>query len=515
MQNKRPRPQAIDNFIPSGRPMGGSPNRRPPRFPDVGMTMSPYRNAGFSASGGTSVFAPPARRAKKRRFQWRWTKKRVIFVILLPFILIALWLGVKFGFNAARIFNGNLFSIFSTTRLRGEENGRVNILLAGNSADDPGHNGGNLTDSIMILSLDTRNNRAFMLSIPRDLYVTIPGNGHSKINEAYVDGKTEHFNEPGYPKGGMGLLEKTINDTIGVRTQYYALINYAALRDAVNAVGGVDFTVKSTDPRGLYDGNIDWVTHGPLVRLSNGTHHLNGEQALDLSRARGDPPAPSYGFANSDFTRAQNQRQLLISLKKKVLSAGTLANPIKVSSLFDSLGRNVTTDMELSEARRFIDLIKQDNDSQIKSYGLNDINGKNYLMSYRTLGGESALVPAAGLDDFSQIQQVLHKLMSTNKVSLESANVVVLNGTDVYGLAGKNETMLQNRNISVTAVADAQAPATKTFIINVAGKSKPATLRELKNLYGTKVTKTNPYQGKYQHADFIVVLGNDRVASLD
>jgi LCP family protein required for cell wall assembly len=313
----------------------------------------------------------------------------------------------------------------------------------------------------------------------------------------------------------MGLLEKTINDTIGVRTQYYALINYAALRDAVNAVGGVDFTVKSTDPRGLYDGNIDWVTHGPLVRLSNGRHHLNGEQALDLSRARGDPPAPSYGFANSDFTRAQNQRQLLIALKGKVLSAGTLANPIKVSSLFDSLGRNVTTDMELSEARRFIDLIKKDDDNQIKSYGLNDINGKNYLMSYRTLGGESALVPAAGLDDFSEIQQVLHKLMSTNKVSLESANVVVLNGTDVYGLAGKNETMLENRNISVSAVADARAPATKTYIINVAGKSKPATLRELKNLYGTKVTKSNPYKGKYQHADFIVVLGNDRVASLN
>lgn len=493
--------------------MGARPiMRQRQTFPDVGMTMSSYRGGLSPAIPGT-LPGRGAARGKKRQKRWHWTKKRVFFIVLLPFLLILLWLGFKFGFNAARIFKGNFFSIFSTTQLRGEETGRVNFLLAGNSADDKGHNGANLTDSIMIFSLDTRNHRGFLLSVPRDLYVNIDGYGYAKINEAYVAGQQEHFNQPGYPKGGMGLLEKTINDNLGVKTQYYALVNYAALRDAVNAVGGVNFTVQSENPHGLYDPSIDWTTHGPLVDLSNGTHHLNGEQALDLARARGDAPG-SYGYANSDFTRTENQRKLLVALKSKVVSTGVLANPVKLSKLFDSLGRNVRTDMQLGEVRRLYDLMKDVNNNQIKSYGLNDLNGKNYLSSYRTPRGESALVPAAGLDDFSQIKQALRRLMSTNKVAREAANVVVLNGTDTYGLAGRNETTLENRNITVAAIGDASSPAHTSYIINAAGTTKPATLKALKRLYGSHVVTANPYKNRFQNADFIIVVGDDKVASV-
>jgi LCP family protein required for cell wall assembly len=86
----------------------------------------------------------------------------------------------------------------------------------------------------------------------------------------------------------MGLLEETVNQYLGITTNYYAVIDYTAFRDSVDAIGGIDFTVNSSDPRGIYDPSIDWTTKGPLVKLSNGVHHLNGEQALDLARARGD-----------------------------------------------------------------------------------------------------------------------------------------------------------------------------------------------------------------------------------
>lgn len=511
MQNKRPRPQAIDNFIPSGQSLDGLHARtRQPRFPDVGVTMSPYRNGSLSLASTLEPAVAPKMKKKSRK--WHWTKKRIIFACLLPFLLVALWLGLKIGFNASRIFGGNLFNVFTTTRLKGEDQGRVNILLAGNSADDVGHNGGELTDSIMILSLDTKNQKAFMLSVPRDLYVPIEGNGHSKINSAYVYGKQQKFSESGYPDGGMGLLEKTIHDNMGVTVNYYALINYAALRDAVNAVGGVTVTINSGSACGLYDPSIDWTTHGPLVDLSNGTHTLNGEQALGLARARGDARG-SCGYAKSDFTRTQNQRMLLLALKNKVFTTGVIANPIKVSKLFDSFGRNVKTDMQLSEVRRLNDLLKGVDNSKIKSYGLDDINGKSYLTSYRTASGQSALIPAAGIDDFSDIKQVLRRLMSTSKVVQEDAKVVVLNGTSQYGLAGKNETLLENRNISVSQVADAASTTSSTYIISKPNSTKQATLSVLKTLYGTRVTTNNPYASLYKDADFIVVLGEDQVAS--
>lgn len=423
-----------------------------------------------------------------------------------------LWLGFKFGWNAARVFNGNLFSVFTTTRLKGEDQGRVNILLAGNSVDDVGHNGAELTDSIMMLSLDTRNHKAFLLSVPRDLYVEIPGNGHSKINAAYVYGKQQNFDEGGYAKGGMGMLEKTLYETLGIKNHYYALINYSALRDAVNAVGGVTVTINSGSSCGLYDPSIDWTTHGPLVKLSNGAHTLNGQQALNLARARGDARR-SCGYAKSDFTRTQNQRMLLLALKNKVFSTGVLINPVKLSSLFDSLGKNVKTDMQLSEVRRLNDLMKQVKNKQIKSYGLDDINGKNYLANYRTSTGQSTLIPAAGLDDFSDIKQVLRHLMSTNKITQEDARVVVLNGTSQHGLASENQTMLENRNILVTDVANAAESVPSTYIVAKPHTNKTATLRELKKLYGKRVRTNSPYFAKYGQADFIVVLGDDKVAT--
>src|SRR5665213_1561264 len=97
--------------------------------------------------------------------------------------------------------------------------------------------------SIILLSMNTTSKTGYMLSIPRDLYVNIPGFGYAKINEAYQD-------------GGIGLLEQVVSSDFQVPIDYYALINYASVRDTVNALGGITVNIASQDPRGLYDPNI-------------------------------------------------------------------------------------------------------------------------------------------------------------------------------------------------------------------------------------------------------------------
>lgn len=445
---------------------------------------------------------------KKRRKIF--TVKRIILTLVVLLLLGGGWMAAKVLINTAKIFHGSVFSILTTTKLKGEDVGRVNILLAGNSADDPGHDGANLTDSIMVVSIDTKNNTAFMLSVPRDLWVEIPGYGHAKINEAYVDGQAGNFSAPGYPNGGMGLLEEVIHQNFGLNLNYYALVDYNAVRDAVNAVGGIDVNIQSSDPRGLYDPSIDWATHGPLVKLTNGTHTLNGEQALDLARARGDAYG-SYGYLQSDFERTQNQRLMLMALKTKILSAGTLANPIALSNLFDSIGKNVTTDMTLSEARRLYDLGKKINNASITSASLNSANGKNLLVNYTSPTGQSALIPAAGVDDFTQVQAYIVRLTSDSAVTREGATVVVLNGTSTSGLAASAQATLTGKGVNVGAVGDAASPVTSTTIIDASAGKMPGTLGLLKQLYGQNVTTTNPYAGTYT-ADFIVILGPDQAA---
>ncbi len=486
------------------------------QFPAIGMTLSSYsqQQPSKAARRPTNAPLPPKmdfsdkRPSRFKRLLHAITLKRTVIILALLVLLIGGWVGGKFAYNAHKVFGGNILGVLTSTKLKGESSGRVNILLAGNSADDAGHQGGDLTDSIMIISIDTKNHKAFLLSVPRDLWVNVDG-GHQKINAAYVDGKANGFSQQGYPNGGMGQLEQVIEADFGITINYYALVNYTALRDAVSAVGGVDVTIQSSDPRGLYDPNIDYTTKGPLVKLTNGTHHLNGQQALDLARARGDSYR-SYGFAQSDFTRTANQRLLLVSLKSKAVSAGVITNPAKLSSLSDAIGNNVTTDFSLGEVHRLYDLVKDITGNNIQSLSLNMANGKNLLANYTAPDGESTLIPAAGVDNFDDIQAFIAQQSSTDPIIQESAPIVVLNATDSSGLAGKIRYALTGKHLNIVAVGDANATQATTTVIDLSGGKFPATRAFLQKQYGNNFTTVNPYAGIYT-ADFIILTGTDQL----
>ncbi len=504
-------PRATPPTSYPGRPaMDPTAARQAAQFPGVGVTLGSYKHNPFRDAKGLPAPIPKRPPGRLRRF---FTVKKILLLVMLIALAAGIWLGGKFVYNAHKLFHGNILSILTTTKLKGEDNGRVNILLAGNSADDAGHSGGDLTDSIMIMSIDTKNNQAFLLSVPRDLYVQIPGtSSHSKINYAYVAGKNNDFAEDGYPKGGMGELEQVISQDFGITLNYYALVNYSALKDAVNAVGGIDINIQSSDPRGLYDPSIDYATHGPLVKLTNGLHHLDGEAALDLARARGDSYY-SYGFAASDFQRTKDQRDLLVALKTKAVTAGVLSNPAKLSSLSDAIGSNVKTDFSLSEVHRLYDLTKSISGSGIKSYSLNSINGKNLLASYTTPDGQSSLIPAMGVDNYDDIQSFLQQITSSDPVVQEAADVVLLNATATAGLASQQRTKLEAKKYTISAVGNTTTNQATSTIIQAKIGTDPNTLAALQKQFGktASVSTTNPYATMYPSADFIVVIGADQV----
>jgi polyisoprenyl-teichoic acid--peptidoglycan teichoic acid transferase len=496
----------------AARPMQdvATKNKQADNFPSVGMTLRSYQ---YDPKDRNNRRGQPVtvKRSRLKALKDKITLKRTVIVVALLVLIVGGYVGGKFAYNAHKLFGGNILNVLKTTELKGEKEGRVNILLAGNSADDPGHDGADLTDSIMIISIDTKSNKALLLSIPRDLWVDVD-DGYQKINAAYVVGEADGFRATGYPDGGMGNLEQVVGDIVGMPIHYYALVNYRALKQAVDAVGGVDITIKSEDKRGIYDPSIDYYTNGPLVKLSNGTHHLNGQQALGLARARGDNYR-AYGFAGSDFQRTEHQRQLLVALKSKAVSAGVLSNPARMSSLADAIGNNVKTDLKLDEVRRLYDISKLINGSAIQSLSLNDANGKNLLSSYATPYGQSALIPAAGIGDYSDIQAHIKRQTSSNPVVQESAKIVILNGTDVSGLASKVKNRLTRQDFIIDDIGDAGiATQSKTAIINTSGETKPATKAALVKVFGNNVTTQNPYANMYD-ADFIIVVGTDQNTS--
>jgi LCP family protein required for cell wall assembly len=379
---------------PKNQPKTFDIHRTLPANPRQAAPQSKHR-APHSSKRPGSYIPPKEIEPKKRKFTFTRLIASIIIGALLFVLFIAAWDGRNVSHASAKMFgSSNLLELLSPSTLKGSDKGRVNILIVGYSVDDPGHQGASLTDSIMLLSMSTTSHKGYMLSIPRDLYVKIPDNGYGKINEAYND-------------GGMALLEQIIEDKFDTHVDYYALLNYTAVRDSVSALGGVSVNIQSPDPRGLYDPNISPADGGPL-KLANGPQQIDGQTALNLTRARGDAYG-SYGFPLSDFNRTQHQRQVFIAMKEK-LTWKLILDPRKNGEVFNAFANNVKTDVELSEVKPLYQLFNGIPQDQLQSVSLNDFNKVNLLRNYTTAYGQSALIPAAGISDYSNIVQALNQL---------------------------------------------------------------------------------------------------------
>lgn len=549
MQDKHAKPQQyIDGFITNRRPNSSIGSRlrtnadsratampslsepkaapvRPKAAATVGVRASipPAAKPAASAPAASPAARAPLGRRRplnksapaKPQKRWKLLTKRSAMVMLALFVVAGGWLGWKVYRNTSKVFGNNnplhVLSAFKPVPLKGEDTGHVNVLLAGNSEDRADGGGGLLTDSIMVASINTKTHDAYMISIPRDLWVDAPGVGYTKINAANT---YQDFSESGYPKGGMGALEKTISDTFGIPIHYYALVNYTAFKDAVDTVGGIDVTIQSTDPRGLYDPSFRAHEGGPL-KLPNGANHLNGQTALNLARARGDPfngVYGAYGFPQSDFDRTTHQRQMMVALKDKAARSSTLANPTKLGKLMDAIGNNVKTDFQMNELLSLYHMSKKVDSSKIQSIGLNNADGQNLLSNYTTAAGQSALVPAAGVSDFSAIQTYLKKTINATAVTKEAPSMTILNSGQVAGLAKQTGDFLSEKGATIAAVSDAPKAYDKTTIIDNTKGKKKATKQLLKSTFKDGSFITDETLSQQYTTDFIIILGVNQQA---
>ncbi|MHB1865234.1 MAG: LCP family protein [Candidatus Saccharimonadales bacterium] len=455
----------------------------------------------------------PNNRGKVKK---RWSRRRKVVLSMLTIIIILFgWFGSRIIGSLDKVFHGNLFSdaqaLFSHNQLKGESSGRVNILVAGDSVGDPGHGGAVLTDSIMVLSIDTKNHSAFLLSIPRDLWVYIPGlNSYQKIN---ATNDVTNFNQAGYPKGGMGQLEQVVQTDLGIPIDYYTLVNYTAFKDAVNAVGGISIKINSPDPRGLYDAYTN-------LKLPNGNDTLNGQQALDLARARGDGAAGDvyYGFPNSDFTRTMYQREMATAIAKKATSIGVVSNPLKINSLFSSFANNVQTDLNLQNVLTLAQLTKGLNLNNIGSYQYsNSLSGdpNPLLVDYQDpASGQDALIPADGIGNYAGLKGYYQQLVSTNPIAKEDASVELLNSTNVNGLAANEQKVLQSKAIVNVSIADASNNYPTSMIVDNSGGKDPATKALLQQMFPGSVVTTDTGSIEAGEASlykdtFVVIIGQN------
>lgn len=366
--------------------------------------------------------------------------KKKWFKVLLTLILIFGVIGVFFAWKTGNILSkiskgGLLTSIVHNIpgvkdELKGEKDGRINIALLGMRGEGV-EGGGLLADTIMIISVKPAENKASIISIPRDLYVTVPGTqDRQKINSVHAYGEEKGRGQ------GLEAMKTILGEVTGLEIHYAASINFAGFKQLISAIGGVEITLESpfeeavqfneakvcdgrvfTEPTGQYEikkyktrtGKVKIAAQYPLCtnpdkecggdfKLSAGKQTLNADQALCYARSRA---------TSNDFERAKRQQIIMQAVKEKMTSIGTLADFSKINEILNALGDNARSDMQLWEMQKFYDIYKKIPNPQVHQRVLED--SEEGLLYYP---GESAagyiLLPRG--DNYNKIHEMAQNI---------------------------------------------------------------------------------------------------------
>jgi LCP family protein required for cell wall assembly len=257
----------------------------------------------------------------------------------------------------------------------------INILMLG---IDERQNGAGpwLSDTIILISIDPARKEAAMLSIPRDLWVTIPGYGQGRINMAHLIGDVRK-----YPGGGPALAKATVWNTLGVPVHYYVRANFAAFEQLIDAMGGLTIEVKTA----IYDDQYPDENYGIMtIEIPAGVQHMDGKTALQYVRSR---------HGNSDYDRMARQQVLLLAARDKLLSGEVPLS--RIPKLIEIAIGTLKTDLPVGEILALSDLAKNIGEYQIRQ-GIIDTS-----MTETFITPEGWMVEVA---DWEKVRQLVNSL---------------------------------------------------------------------------------------------------------
>jgi len=385
---------------------------------------------------------------------------------------------------------------------------RINIVFFGlrggdmNGADCP-----LCTDTIMLLTLDPSTKTAGMLSIPRDLFINIPGFGHSRINTAWTLGAGAKL-----PGGGPGLAMKTISQFIGVPVEYYVQVDFNTFVSLINLIGGVDIY---SDEKLILDPSGSGLDH--FVLTCCGMRHLDGKRALAYARCREE----TRGCSDSDLGRAKRQQKIILAVRDKVLDPNYFPQfLVQAPQIYNTFSSGIHTNMSIENAMKLAVLAKDIPVESIKQGVIND-----NMVSYENF--EFNGVPANVLRPVPDLIRVLRDEIfvpggplsplaqgdSSTLMRTDAVRVRVVNYTSAADLDGRTASFLTAQGMQVVERGAPTVTADRTVLILYSPKLY--ALRYLVETFG--VTGSNQIIIKADPAatvDIEIRIGEDWVGRL-
>jgi LCP family protein required for cell wall assembly len=280
---------------------------------------------------------------RSRRFKaWGWLLLIMVisFVIALPiWKILEAYTKVVVG-NTDTSLWGTInqgIKVIKNDPLRGEKQDRINFLILGMRGADDIEHGGLLTDTIMVVSYKPSTKETAMISVPRDLYVRIPGQGKQiyKINSVHAMGEQKN-------KQGIEYMRKTVASVVNLPIHYVVRVDMAAFKDTVEMLGGIDVTLDKPFTENKQFGKYKFY-------LPAGKNHLDGDTAFYYIQSR---------FSTSDFDRARRQQEVITAIKEKALQQGILTDPTKLGQTLTILEKHVRTDIQPWEITKLAKIVK-------------------------------------------------------------------------------------------------------------------------------------------------------------
>lgn len=461
------------------------------------------------------VQSPRHRPRKKRRFLW--ILPLFLLLVLAPVILIlsqGLALGERMQFTqlTPRSFVSSLQALSHAylapdeEALRGADTGRINILLLGRAGLH--YPGKNLTDTVMILSIDLSGKRVALLSLPRDLYVPIgDSNLYTKLNSVYQYGlSTDQGIEP---------LRQTITTVTGLPIHYFFTLDFDGFEKVVDTLGGISVDV----PRDMYDTRYPGKNYSyETFEIKKGWQTLDGATALKYVRERHADP-------EGDFGRAKRQQQVIQAIKSKAFSLGTLMNIVTVNRLLEALGDSVKTDMPTEDMTRFFELAKS-LDTQNISTTVIDAWKKDSLLrvSHVQVGAVSAFILVPRVGNWSEITDVSRNIFDRDvlekrrqAIRTEAPTITLYAKPIDREVTAKIATLLRDElgfsEVTLATITALNTDFEESIMVKESRGSalaKPFSLDELLKRFSPTETATLPFTPTTPfQSDFALVIGTD------
>ena len=372
---------------------------------------------------------------------------------------------------------------------------RVSLLVMGlDYRDWAAGEGPPRTDTMILFTIDPVNRTAGILSIPRDLWVNIPGFDYGRINSAYQLG--EAYKVVG---GGPQLATDTVEELLGVPIDYYAQVDFGAFVRFIDEIGGVKLDIPEkikVDPMG--DNNSK--------NLKPGIQTLPGDLALAYVRAR--------KTEGGDFDRAQRQQQVVLAIRNRILEFDMLPNLIsKAPVLYEELSSGVRTNLSLDLAIRLAWLAVQIPAEKIKQGA---IGSEQVSFAMSPDGQQDVLKPITEkirllrdeiFTESGPASPLAINLDVTEQLLAENARIIVLNGSSTAGLAARTADYLKTLGFSTVETGNAENYATYTEITFYTGK--PYTVKYLVDLMKVSEFRIKHIFDPARGADIVIILGDD------